>query len=362
MKHLAFLLCCLTLASCATKFHSGMLEATDPSPVATLPPVHTDLTPAVKVTHDALVINGKQANRTQEKVEILVKNEVESLVMPGEAYGSITPTVDLDFQYKGYGWTVLSAMTFMSINLLGVPAISWEVDAHLNYTVRDGTGKIVWEKDYFQTRKHNMGIYYNHTSAEHVQGTSVDLVRDLLTQARADLYADGTTLAAALQRPKADLTAIREPELIPASITHAPVGELLFNQNPDARDVRVIAVIPKTGTDCAGNVRTAEDLAAYSETALLGTYNVVDRQFIEDTLNEIKLGMTGITFEDNVLQAGCIANAEGYLFVEHGCLQDREAIKAKLVHCESSQIVWNCISKGSSPQETFESVAVELAP
>lgn len=364
MKHLAFVLCCLMLASCATSYQAGMLEATSTLPVENLPPLHTDPSPTVHLSHDALLMNGKQSSRAKEKVEILLKNELKTLTETQGANGSIEPEVSLDFQYKGYGWTTASAMTFMALNLVGMPFISWEVDAHMRLKVRDNSGKVVWEENYFSARKHNMGIYYNYASSEHLYGTSLELIREMLVKARTDLQLQHADIAAVLTPVERTLiSSSTEVPSSPASLKESPTsGEFLFNQNPLSQTATTIAVIPKTGTDCNGQARSSEDLAIYAETALLGTYAVVDRQFIEDTLQEIKLGMTGITFEDNVLQAGCIANADGYLFVEYGCMQNRESIKAKLVHCESSQIVWNCFSVDTTPRATFEQVVNELAP
>ena len=55
----------------------------------------------------------------------------------------------------------------------------------------------------------------------------------------------------------------------------------------------------------------------------------------------------------------CIENAQGYLFVEHGCLKNQEAIKAKLIHCESPEI-WNGLGQGTSAKETFEEIVARL--
>ena len=137
-------------------------------------------------------------------------------------------------------------------------------------------------------------------------------------------------------------------------------GEIIFSQTNASHLIKSIAVIPKDGADCNGDIKEAEDLAVYAETSMLGTYTVVDRKFIEETLNEIKLGMTGLTFENGVLEAGCIESAQGYLFVEYGCIQNQETIKAKLIHCESSEIVWTCLGQGSSPKETFDEITNSL--
>lgn len=137
-------------------------------------------------------------------------------------------------------------------------------------------------------------------------------------------------------------------------------GEVIFSRTNSSRNVQAIAVIPKDGENCSGRTISGDDLAIFGETAMLGLYTVVDRKFFEQTLEEIKLSMTGLTFENGVLEAGCIENAQGYLFVEHGCLQNQETIKAKLIHCESSEIIWNGLGQGTTAKETFEEIVARL--
>ena len=134
-------------------------------------------------------------------------------------------------------------------------------------------------------------------------------------------------------------------------------GEIIFNQTNASHPIKAVAVIPKNGVDCNGATKEADDLAVYAEASMLGMYTVVDRKFFEETLNEIRLSMTGLTFENGVLEAGCIENAQGYVFVEYGCIQNQETIKAKLIHCESSEIVWTCLGQGSTPKEMFEEIS-----
>jgi hypothetical protein len=112
--------------------------------------------------------------------------------------------------------------------------------------------------------------------------------------------------------------------------------------------------------NCEGETVNSSDLAVFAEMSLLSLYGVVDRKHFEHTLNEIKLGMAGVTLEQGILEAGCIENAQGYVFVEYGCLQNQETIMVKLIHCESSEIVWNCIGQGTSPKDTFDEIAEQI--
>ena len=146
------------------------------------------------------------------------------------------------------------------------------------------------------------------------------------------------------------------------SIESQSDNQVMFNKTNSIRSINALAVIPKEGTNCSGQVVSGDDLAVIGETSMLGLYTVVDRKFFEQTMEEIRLSMSGLTFENGVLEAGCIENAQGYLFVEHGCLQNKETIKAKLIHCESSEIIWNALGQGTTASETFSEIEMRLKP
>lgn len=146
------------------------------------------------------------------------------------------------------------------------------------------------------------------------------------------------------------------------SIKSQSVNQVMFNKTNSTRTIEALAVIPKEGTNCSGQLVSGDDLAVIGETTMLGLYTVVDRKFFEQTMEEIRLSMSGLTFENGVLEAGCIENAQGYLFVEHGCIQNQETIKAKLIHCESSEIIWNALGQGTTAKETFNEIEMRLNP
>ena len=62
----------------------------------------------------------------------------------------------------------------------------------------------------------------------------------------------------------------------------------------------------------------------------------------------------------DLIEKGCIENAQGYLFVESGCLMGDEMIQLKLVHCESSDLVWSCTGVNATAKETLDKVREEL--
>ena len=78
-------------------------------------------------------------------------------------------------------------------------------------------------------------------------------------------------------------------------------------------------------------------------------------------LDEQRLQMSGLTFEETVLESGCIDNAQAYLFVREGCLKGDEIIELRLVHCETSTLVWSCTGTNATIQEVLARIHKELS-
>ena len=125
--------------------------------------------------------------------------------------------------------------------------------------------------------------------------------------------------------------------------------------------INSIAVIPKEIKACDGSVSSADELASYTETNILSHYNVTDRRHLEAILEEHRLQMSGLTLEKTLLESGCIENAQAYLFVREGCLKGDEIIELRLVHCETSTLVWSCVGKNASIDEILGRIDEELS-
>mgnify|MGYP001300259427 CR=1 FL=1 len=136
---------------------------------------------------------------------------------------------------------------------------------------------------------------------------------------------------------------------------------LSFQSSDSTFSINSIAVIPKEIKSCSGNILSADELAAYTETHILSHYNVTDRRHLKAILDEQRLQMSGLTFEETVLESGCIANAQAYLFVREGCLKGDEIIELRLVHCETSTLLWSCTGINASLQEVLARINEELS-
>ena len=128
-----------------------------------------------------------------------------------------------------------------------------------------------------------------------------------------------------------------------------------------ASDVASIAIIPVDGNQqCDGASQGAEDLLPLAETALLGTYQVLERDMIDEALEEVRLSLTGITSEDHVLEAGRIKNAKAYAFIERVCVDREYALRLKLIDCETTELIWTALGVGMDDSEFFHNVSNAL--
>jgi len=136
--------------------------------------------------------------------------------------------------------------------------------------------------------------------------------------------------------------------------------EITFEKSDSTFSINSVAVIPKEIKACDGSITPADELAFYTENNILSHYNVTDRRHLEEILNEHRLQMSGLTSERLLIENGCIENAQAYLFVQSGCLMGEEMIEIRLVHCESSSLVWSCTGLNATPQEVLARINEEL--
>ena len=174
-----------------------------------------------------------------------------------------------------------------------------------------------------------------------------------------------------------------------AKSNHSPFH---FNRGR-ASDVASIAIIPVDGNQqCDGAIQGAADLLPLAETALLGTYQVLERDMIDKALEEVRLSLTGITSEEHVLEAGRIKNAKGqtwpvrrvdevlasrpdvalfsagsdvskkwaYAFIERVCVDREYALRLKLIDCETTELIWTALGVGMDDSEFFREVSNAL--
>ena len=120
-------------------------------------------------------------------------------------------------------------------------------------------------------------------------------------------------------------------------------SQVYFERATFASDIQRIFVIAGDSKPCKGVSLDADGLAEYAEVRLLSVYDVLERDHLDMVLNEQKLSMSGLVFEDHVVEAGCLQGSEGIVFCEVGCLAGQSMIKVKLVDCKESVQQWSAM-------------------
>jgi hypothetical protein len=127
-------------------------------------------------------------------------------------------------------------------------------------------------------------------------------------------------------------------------------------------DVSKIAVIGKESTLCDGTIDNGQGLAELVEGELIGLYGVVERRHLEEILDEQRLAMSGLVFEDSdFAQAGCLAGAQGTVLASYGCLQGKTKLQIKLVDCSTSDLYWSATGFDVSEFDLLDALRVELS-
>ena len=142
-------------------------------------------------------------------------------------------------------------------------------------------------------------------------------------------------------------------------VNNSPAN-IAFNQVPKDIVVTTVAVLPIDGKDCNGQVVSGQDIASFTESSLLGLYNVVERRNLERVLDEQKLALSGLVYEKSAVEAGCNVGAQGIIFTEYGCLTGQETIQLKLVDCQTSELYWSCTGVNATATQTLDKVREEL--
>ena len=127
------------------------------------------------------------------------------------------------------------------------------------------------------------------------------------------------------------------------------------------QDISKVAVIGKESTMCDGSSDDGVGIGELVSGELVGLYGVVERQHLDDILNEQRLAMGGLIFEDSdYAKAGCLAGAQGTVLASYGCLQGKTKIQVKLVDCSTADIYWSATGVDVSEFELLDELRVKL--
>ena len=120
-------------------------------------------------------------------------------------------------------------------------------------------------------------------------------------------------------------------------------GEIQFNRSQSTVQIDRVFVLAGESNPCQGVEIDAQAVAEYAEVRLLSQYEILERKHLEMILKEQSLGMSGLVFEDQAVDAGCLQGSEGVVFCEVGCLSGQSMVKLKLVDCKESVQQWSAL-------------------
>ena len=133
-------------------------------------------------------------------------------------------------------------------------------------------------------------------------------------------------------------------------------SEVYFERATSPLDIQRVFVIAGDSKPCEGVSLDADGLAEYAEVRLLSAYDVLERDHLDMVLDEQKLGMSGLVYEDQVVEAGCLQGSEGVVFCEIGCLAGQSMIKVKLVDCKESVQQWSAMGLDAKVGDVLDRV------
>ena len=126
-------------------------------------------------------------------------------------------------------------------------------------------------------------------------------------------------------------------------------GEIQFNRKAADEVISRVFVIASDSKPCEGTDLSSESIAEYAEVALLSEYEILERKHLEMLLQEQRLGMSGLIFEDQAVEAGCLQGSQGIVFCSVGCLSGQTMTKIKLVDCRESIQHWSAVAIDVAP-------------
>ena len=279
----------------------------------------------------------------------------------------------INYNYENGIGSLLSLVHIGTMGMsiaLGVPFMRGTLELQAEVEIYDSNGNFSYYETFTNNVKWKRSLYFQtHYSAGsfiggHQNGIDKKVLNNMVYKATNDFLMDfkkqlGRNFNFESINKKTQKNIDRDVST--SNQSRKSKKHLSFQRSDATFSINSIAVIPKEIKRCSGNILSADELAAFTETNILSHYHVTDRRHLQSILYEQRLQMSGLTFEETVLESGCIENAQAYLFVREGCLKGDEVIELRLVHCETSTLLWSCTGINASLQEVLARINEELS-
>ena len=322
----------------------------------------SDLNLEVDVLDPTIVQNGIFINKNVGQV---CKDEVMKVLDNKLAYKAQTSlnnkhTVEIETNINrsrsGKGYTILSLTSLYYFNVLGGPLKSVTTNVTMTVTVRKHNGTLLAKEVVNKEKIMPVGIYYWNNLNRNVR-----ICNELINEC-IDTFINNNSIF--------KINNIDVDEL-PEMNTSISLDNKRENTSSDKIRIRIIdhssiiskvAVIGKESSLCDGSKDDGKELAEVVEGELLGIYGVVERNHLEEIIDEQRLAMSGLVLEDSdFAQAGCLAGAQGTVLASYGCLQGETKLQIKLVDCSTSDLYWSATGLDVSAFDLMDALRIELS-
>jgi uncharacterized protein (TIGR02145 family) len=140
----------------------------------------------------------------------------------------------------------------------------------------------------------------------------------------------------------------------------AQTGDIRVTVNPEGAQIDRIFIIPGESEGCSGGQLTSESVVTLAEMQLGQVYTILERQYLDRVLEEQRLGMSGLVFQNSAVDAGRLQGSQGVVFCSVGCIQSREVINLKLVDCQEGVQQWNASGVNADIFKLLSTILDEL--
>lgn len=144
------------------------------------------------------------------------------------------------------------------------------------------------------------------------------------------------------------------------STVSAQTGDVRVTVNPAGAQIDRIFIIPGESEGCSGGELTSESVVTLAEMQLGQVYTILERKYLDRVLEEQRLGMSGLVFQNSAVDAGRLQGSQGVVFCSVGCIQSREIINIKLVDCQEGVQQWNASGVNADIFKLLSTILEEL--
>jgi hypothetical protein len=116
--------------------------------------------------------------------------------------------------------------------------------------------------------------------------------------------------------------------------------------------IETVIVANTKSVDCDGNHNEPDGFQNLISSLLVSEYRVLERAQLDVIFEELEFGMSGLIAEEDLLEAGRLAGAQGAVICTETCLDGNTELKTvKLIDCSSGESVWSATGIGLNSSE-----------